>query len=78
MDKDELSLEDLENVGTNYLAQLRNFYDAYEKGNFEKVVELGYTLLASKVLDENQIAEVSKMINEAKNVLNNSEKHFSL
>ena len=78
MDKDELSLEDLENVGTNYLSQLRNFYDAYEKGNSEKVVELGYTLLASKVLDENQIAEVSKMINEAKNVLNNSEKHFSL
>ncbi len=78
MDKDELSLEELENVGTNYLIQLKNFYDAYEKGNLEKVVELGYTLLASKVLEEKQATEVSRMINEAKSVLNNNQKSFGL
>ena len=72
LDNDELSLEELENVGTSVLEQLNSVVEAFEHSDFSKVVELGEVLITNPTLDENQKKEITKMLDVSRKVIENN------
>ena len=66
---DELTIEELEQVGQTSLIRLNELVTAFENGEFNKVVELGTTLLNDISLDKNQKDEIVRMIDSSKAVL---------
>ena len=73
MPDDELSMEELDQVGTMNFSQLNEFMTAFEKGDMEKTVQLGQALLNNPAFDQRQLEEIVKIIDQAKNVMNHKE-----
>ena len=67
---DELNLDELEQVNTNSLASLNELMNAYEKSDFQRVIELGTSLLGNPAFSVAQKEEISKMIESSKSAIN--------
>lgn len=70
---DELSFEELEQVGMPSFIDLNEFMTAFEKGDMQTVVDMGASLMASPALNNRQKEEIAKLMDQAKHVLNNKE-----
>ena len=71
--EDELSLDDLDQVGTKGFDQLNDFMTAFEQGDMQRVVQMGPILLGNAMFSDNQRAEIAKMVDQAKQVLSHKE-----
>lgn len=70
---DELSMEELEQVGSPMFEKLNEFITLYEQGDMQKVVELGQQLITNPAFSQSQKEEIAKTVDQAKQVLNTKE-----
>ena len=73
MSKDELTLDELDQVGTDGLAIINEYITAFEQGNMKKVTEMAPRLLNNPMFDDKQMEVITTIYDQAKQTLNNKE-----
>ena len=73
MDNDELTLDQLDQVGTPGFIELNEFMTAYEQGNMQKVLEMGPKLIGNPMFDDGQREEIANIMDQAKKSVNHVE-----
>ena len=72
------NLEELEQVNTNALEELNNITLAFERNDFNAVINQGNQLLTNPTLSDLERGELLKMITISNEILNKKDNNFKI